>query len=62
MLNVEYERDDIFYLQEDVRNISMQDREEAIETLLAPYGTYISLEEFTDYVNRFPIILQVLQS
>lgn len=62
MLNVEYERDDIFYIQEDVRNITMQDREEAIETILAPYGTYISLDEFSDYVNRNPMILQVLQS
>jgi hypothetical protein len=29
---------------------------------LAPYGTYISLDEFSDYVNRNPMILQVLQS
>ena len=61
MLKIEYERDDIFFLQEDVRNMTMQDREEAVEMILAPYGIYITLEEFTEYVNSNQAIRQVLQ-
>lgn len=62
MLKIDYERDDIFYLQEDVRNLSMQDREEAVEIILAPYGIYITLEEFSEYVNSNQAMRQILQA
>jgi len=40
----------------------MQDREEAVEMILAPYGIYITIDEFSEYVTMNQAIRQVLQT
>ena len=60
MLEVEVERQDIAALQDDVRGMTPQDIEEAIEIILEPYGAIITLEEFSESIFSNPIIKQVL--
>ena len=61
MLEIDIYRDDIIAIQEDVRNMSLQEREESIEIILQPYGSMITYEEFADYILSNPIIKQILE-
>jgi Ca2+-binding EF-hand superfamily protein len=49
-------------LQDDIKNMSLQEREEAIEIILQPYGPVITYEEFSAYIHSNNILKQVLET
>ena len=61
VLEIEIDQEDLQIIQEDVRNMSLQEREEIIEIILQPYGSVITFEEFSNYLLNNSIIRQVLE-
>lgn len=61
MLEIDVDREDMANLQDDVRQMTPQEREEAIEVILQGYGSIITYEEFLNHVLSDPIIKQTLE-
>lgn len=61
MLEIDVDREDMANLQDDVRQMTPQEREEAIEIILQGYGSIITYEEFLNHVISDPIIKQTLE-
>ncbi|OMJ77442.1 hypothetical protein SteCoe_22960 [Stentor coeruleus] len=62
MIDIEVDREDVYYIQEDVKAMSVQEREEAIEAILDNFASVLTFEEFSNYMKNNPIFRQVLES